>query len=169
MKKNHFQWTKESPYHISVGAVVKNNKGEICCHYFNKFSHPAVGSFEDFYLLMRESLEDDETLEQCLERGLKEEFGIVAEPLSFLGSIVSHLPMVGSNALMEKTTLYFLCDFISIDETLRSKNDPETASQIKWLPRDELISKMKEQVKRFKREDADESIVLERISAIGKV
>ena len=114
MKKKHFQWTPENPYHISVGAVVRNDKGEICCHYFKKFSRPTVGSFEDMYILMRESLEDNETLEQCLKRGLMEEFGIVAEQQSFLGSIVSEVPIMGSKAFMKKTTLYFLCDLVSI-------------------------------------------------------
>lgn len=161
--KNHFQWTPENPYHISVGAVVRNDKGEICCHYFKEFSHPTVGSFKDLYLLMRESLEDGETIEQCLERGLREEFGLTAKLVRFLGSIVSNVPMQGTLKTMEKTTLYFLCDFVSIDESKRNPDDPESGSQIKWLAPEELISKMKDQAKRYKREDADESVILERV------
>ncbi len=165
MNLKHFQGTPQNPYHISVGAVVRNSKGEICCHYFDTFSHPTIGSFTNLYILMRESLEDGETLERCLERGLREEFGITADPVSFIGSIVAHVPMQGTKVTMEKTTLYFLCDLVSIDESSREKGDPESSSQIKWLPPSELVLKMRDQAKRLGREDADESVILSRISA----
>lgn len=160
MTKNYFQGSEESPYHISVGAVVKNNEGKICCHYFEKSVH-GHPNFTNFYLLMRETMELNETIEQCLHRGLQEEFGIEAKIVQYLGSIVSHFPK--KNVTVEKTTIYFLCDFISIDESRRKEGDPEASSEIKWLTKEDLIPKMKEQGTRFNRDDADESSILERL------
>lgn len=63
---------------------------------------------------------------------------------------------------MEKTTLYFLCDLVSIDQSKRH-NDPEGKSELRWLASTELIPIMKEQGKRLGREDVDESTILERL------
>lgn len=163
MTQNYFQGTVENPYHISIGAVVVNDKKEVCCHYFRKFSHPGVGTFEDFYILMRETLEPGETIETCLARGLKEEFGIEASLHHFLGSIVSRFFVSGSDAVIEKTTLYFLCDLVTFNEDMRASDDHESESEICWLPKEQLIAVMKEQGKRLGREDADESAILERL------
>ena len=57
----------------------------------------------------------------------------------------------------------------SIDQSKRAKKHPETISQIKWLPIEDLISKMKNQAKRFKREDADESSILKRVAIADKL
>ncbi len=161
MSNNYFGHTSENPYHLSVGAVVKNSKGEVCCHYFDKFLHKSFGEFENFYLLMRETPEPGETLEETLKRGLLEEFGMEATLNRYIGSIVSHFPK--KEKMIEKTTLYFLCDFISLDESKRDRNDPEASSEIRWLTPSELILKMKEQGERLERTDADESVILERI------
>lgn len=164
--KNHFQGTPKNPYHISIGAIVQNDKGDICCHYFKTFSHPAMGTFDDFYLLMRETIEPDETIEECLARGLREEFGVRATLRSFMGSIVSRFLIPKTDLMMEKTTLYFLCDLVDMDVSKRASDDPESASEIRWMKPHDLISKMKEQGQRSGREDIDESKVLERLARI---
>lgn len=150
--------SKENPYHISVGAVVVNDKNEICCHYFDKIS---IGGFlfEDIYILMRETIEPNESIEQCLERGLREEFGMKAELVSYLGSITSLLDLKDF-AKVEKTTLYFLCKPISFDFDKRKVDDPESSSNIKWIKVNDLIPLMKRQAEKYNREDADESKVL---------
>jgi hypothetical protein len=163
MENNYFQGTTEHPYHISVGAVVRNARGEICCHYFDRLTHSSVGTFENLYLLMRETIEPGESIETCLARGLMEEFGMEAKLVSYLGSIVSRFPVLGTETMIEKTTLYFLCDYLSVDETKRKVGDVESGSVITWLPAEELIAKMKEQGIRLGREDADESVILERL------
>lgn len=155
---NYFQGTAESPFHISIGAIVLNEAGKVCCHYFKKFEHKDMGTFEDFYLLMRETIEPGETIEGCLARGLKEELGVVANIRSYAGSIVSRFK--SGDAMIEKTTLYFLCDLVSQNESDRSANDPESGSEIRWMDRNELAGKMEEQGMRFGREDMDESKVL---------
>lgn len=150
--------SKENPYHISIGAVVVNDKNEICCHHFDKIS---IGGFlfEDIHILMRETIEPNESIEQCLERGLKEEFGMKAELISYLGSITSLLDLKDL-AKVEKTTLYFLCKPISFDFNKRKVDDPESSSNIKWIKINDLILLMKKQSEKYNREDADESKVL---------
>jgi 8-oxo-dGTP pyrophosphatase MutT (NUDIX family) len=92
-----------------------------------------------------------------------EEFGMEAELKHYLGSIASHFPLVNSDIIVEKTTLYFFCDFISQDDALRSQEDIERESEIKWFDPEELIVRMKEQGKRLGREDMDESSVIENL------
>jgi len=108
---------------------------------------------------MRETIEPGESLETVLARGLMEEFGATATLHSYLGSIVSHFPK--DSVSIEKTTLYFLCDLISINPALRSTEDEEDGSEIQWNEPSYLISKMKEQRARIEREDIDESKILE--------
>lgn len=155
---NYFQGTAERPFHISIGAVLVNDNDEIACHYFKEFSHKSMGNFKDFYLLMRETIEPGETIEKCLSRGLAEEFGAVGKIKSYIGSIVSHFPH--KNIEVEKTTLYFLCELISFNPKNRKLTDPESGSEILWIPKEELIKKMQEQGQRLNRQDLDESKVL---------
>ena len=140
---------------------MQNEEGKICCHYHKQFIHPAMGEFNDFYLLMRETIEPNESIEKCLSRGLMEEFGIEGTLKSYLGSIVANFSH--RNMEVEKTTLYFLCNLISFDLSRRKAEDPEAGSEIVWMDLEELIQKMKEQGKRLNREDVDESKVLERL------
>lgn len=161
MTTNYFQGTTISPYHISIGAVVRNSEGLICAHYFEHITHKGFGVMDDIYLLMRETIEPDESIETCLHRGLLEEFGMKAKLVSYLGSIVAHFPK--ETVTVEKTTLYFLCDLISYDEAHRKEGDPEAGSQMKWMEPSALITKMKAQGVRVGRADVDESVILERL------
>lgn len=163
MPQNYFQGTVKNPYHISIGAVVKNAEGNICCHYFDSITLPSIGTLRDFYLLMRETIEPNETIEQCLSRGLLEEFGITGTLNRYIGSIVSTFEVGNTGVYIQKTTLYFLCDFVSMDESLRKKEDIEASSEIRWVAPLELIAKMKEQGKRLGRSDVDESMIVEHI------
>lgn len=164
--KNYFQGNSEHPQHISVGAVVINEAGEVCCHHFDSTKGKYEGywkeqGLENFYILMRETIEPNETLEQALHRGLMEEFGIEAELLDYIGSIQSHFKSKGVE--IEKTTLYFLGKLKNQDLSKRSSSDIEFESQIEWHTADFLIPKMKEQTTKYGRTDIDESKILERI------
>ncbi len=165
--RNYFQATKEYPHHLSIGAVLCNEKGEVAVHYFKNFNHPSIGEFDDFYILMRETPELGETIEETLKRGLKEEFGAIGNVVEYLGPIVAKFSM--GDVVIEKTTLYFLCDLISIDESTRTKDDPESSSEIRFLLPEELIVAMREQRQRIQREDADESAILERLIDKGNL
>ncbi len=145
-----FQASKEQPYHISVGAVLFDKQGRIACHHFKE-----VFGYPDIYILMRESLENGETLLEALKRGLMEEFGACAEPIAFLGCLSGHLP--DKNLAFEKTTLYIACRLTHWDPSLRNPDDPESFSDIEWLEPEKLISIMQAQGDRFHRIDVDES------------
>ncbi len=150
-----FQATKQRPYHLSVGAVLFDQNGRIACHHFKE-----IFGYKDVYILMRESMENDETISMTLLRGLKEEFGAVGKPIAFLGSLSGLLPEPGLP--FEKTTLYVACETIEWDPAKRDPNDPEATSTIEWLPPNELISIMQKQGDRFKRIDVDESEMIKR-------
>ncbi len=156
---NYYRGTKENPYHLSVGAVILNNENKICCHYFKELNlHGHY--FTNLYILMRETLEMGESIEDALHRGLREEFGITGEILTYLGSIKGNLPK--ENMIFEKTTLYFLVKMKTFEPQLRSKEDEENGSRIEWHDVDFLIPKMKEQAGRLNN-TMDESSILERI------
>lgn len=150
-----FQASKQQPYHLSIGAVLFNEKGRIACHHFKEI----LGQ-KDVYILMRESMENDETILTTLERGLKEEFGATAKPIAFLGSLSGFLP--DSKLSFDKTTLYVACQLIDWNPADRDPNDPEATSIIEWLDPNELISIMQKQGNKFKRVDADESEMIKR-------
>jgi len=164
--KNYFQGNSEHPQHISVGAVILNDKNEICCHHFDSKKSDLKGywkdqGLEDFYILMRKTMEPNETLETTLHRGLQEEFGAEADFIDYIGSIQSRFNDKGAE--IEKTTLYFLCKLKNQDVSKRSSGNVECEGQIEWQTADFLIPKMKEQAKKFGRTDVDESPILERI------
>ncbi len=150
-----FQASKQQPYHLSIGAVLFNEKGQVACHHFKE-----VLGQKDIYILMRESMENDETILITLERGLKEEFGATAKPVAFLGCLSGFLP--DSKLSFDKTTLYVACQLIGWNPAERDPNDPEATSIIEWLDPNELISIMQKQGNKFKRVDADESEMIKR-------
>lgn len=151
-----FQATHDQPYHLSIGAVLFNEEGKIACHHFEDvFGH------KDIYILMRESVEDGETILATLHRGLKEEFGATAEPVAFLGCLSGFLP--DRDLSFDKTTLYIACRLIDLKPADRDLNDPEGRSLLEWHEPEELISIMERQGIRFQhRVDADESEMIRR-------
>jgi NADH pyrophosphatase NudC (nudix superfamily) len=158
---NYLQGNKNHPQHISVGAIMRNSEGLIRVHHFPK--EIASGFWKgidvtDFYILMRETIEPNETLEQALHRGLAEEFNAAASLDDYLGSIVS-------TPSFQKTTLYFLCTYQKDVGAKRDMRDAEGQSELEWKTPEELIPLMRAQKDRFKRDDIDESSILERYLA----
>lgn len=151
---SYFQASPESPYHLSVGAVLVNDKGELACHYFT--DAPIVGG--RVCILMRETVEEKESLEQALARGLMEEFGATGKISAYLGSKVTHFESRGVE--VQKTTIYFKVQLDSFDEKLRLKDDPESSSQILWLKPAEVIEKMQEIYQERGVDDINESDIL---------
>ncbi|MBI3572217.1 NUDIX domain-containing protein [Candidatus Kaiserbacteria bacterium] len=168
---NYFQGGKEHPQHISVGAVMRNADSLIRVHHFpkdvTKGFWKSIG-VTDLYILMRETLEPNETLEAALARGLAEEFNAVATLDDYLGAIIStpydeRTP--GERFPFEKTTLYFLCTYEKDAGVRRDMSDAEGQSILEWQSADFLIPIMKTQRERFARDDVDESAILERLAA----
>lgn len=73
-----FQASKKQQYHLSIETVLFNQEGLVACHHFKE-----ILRHKDVYILMRESMEDNETPLMTLHRGLKEEFGATANPIAF--------------------------------------------------------------------------------------
>lgn len=151
-----FQASKKQPYHLSIGAVLFDQNGRIACHHFKE-----ILGHKDIYILMRESIEDNESPLTTLHRGLKEEFGATAQPIAFLGSLSGYLP--DPRLSFDKTTLYIVCQLTQWNPKDRDLNDPEASSNIEWLEPNTLISLMEQQGVRFQhRADADESEMIKR-------
>lgn len=151
-----FQASQKQPYHLSIGAVLFDQRGYIACHHFKE-----IFGVKDIYILMRESMENDETPFMTLHRGLKEEFGAKADPIAFLGCLSGYLP--DSRLSFEKTTLYVACQLIDWNPENRNFEDPEASSSIEWIEPRVLMSLMQQQGIRFNhRIDADESDMIKR-------
>lgn len=152
--KNYFCGSPETPHHISIGAILINKESKIACHYYEE---PQIRKYPpNFYTLMHESIEPNETLEQTLTRGLMEEFSMMSEIKRFVGSLI--VKIKSKDVPMEKTVLYFLCEVTNILE--RNTSDPEAVSEIKWMDIEELISIMKKQGELYGA-GSDESKILE--------
>lgn len=141
-----------------------NDRDEICVHHLNNpellKGYWTEQGVLDAYLLMRETPEPNESIEQVVHRGLLEEFGATAEIKDYIGSIVSHLKH--GDAEIEKTTIYFLCKLISQDLSKRS-GDIESKTELEWHKKEFLIPKMREQSARYGRTDVDESSILSKV------
>lgn len=153
---NIFRGQEGAPYHLSVGAVVINDKGLVACrhHQHDEHNRPT-----DAYLLMRETIEPNETLENAVSRGLKEEYGVVATIKHFLGPVISHYEY--QNRIIEKTTLFFLCELTGMTES--SEQDFENSVPLEWHKIDFLIEKQHTQARQLNRDDIDDSLALGRV------
>jgi NADH pyrophosphatase NudC (nudix superfamily) len=154
-----FQHTQQSPYHISVGAVVVRD-GKIAVHKHVKSHAPTHvhDLFEDLavmYTLMRESIEDGESLEEVALRGMREEFGIEGRVVRYLGSIQSHIPLMGG---FEKTTLYVECACVT--QAGRPTDDEEAYTEIEWYAPQELLRLFETQERNTKRVDLHEAKIV---------
>lgn len=162
---NYFQANRERKHHISVGAVVLNEENKACVHHFDSKKlggYWANEGLDDFYLLMRETMHPNETLEGTLRRGLIEEFGIEAELVDYIGSIKADL-VSHTGVEMEKTTLYFLTKFKSQDLSKRDNADIEGETDVEWHEIDFLIDRMEKQEEVHGRSDVNEAKILKEV------
>lgn len=169
MAKNIFQASEEFPFHISVGAVLTNSDGLICTHFFKQADIPT--EFEaksDLYLLMRETIEPGETLEEAILRGIQEEFGARGKIKSYLGSFTSFFPLRVSKIQVQKTTLYFHVEMTDFSVTLREKDGIESKSELQWINPEVLRDLFIKQGRNYDRTDLDESKIIENyLSYVG--
>lgn len=152
---NLIKHSKEQPFHVSVGALITNDKGEICTHYIKG---PWGDGIEDTYVLMRETPEPGERFEDTVRRGIMEEFGAEGEIIRYLGSIQAYFPRW--ETLVEKTTLYFHVVCKSIDPKKRSDEDVEYDAETRWVKPEQLIQLMDAQQVRYERTDLCESKIV---------
>ncbi len=162
-QRNYYQSHSRSPYHLSAGALVMNDDGRILAHHHPSITHAGM-TVRDLYLLMRETVEMGETLEQAVARGLMEECGVTARIETYLGSLSCTVHDGGYP--WQKTTLYFLCRVQEFDPARRDSGDPESGSVLEWHDADFLIKHMQTQGGRTSREDVDESEIVRRAQAL---
>ncbi len=164
-----FGYSKENPFHISVASLLTNDLGEICVHHFTKGQLPIeMENRNDLYMLMRGTLEDDETIEKGLAREMLEEYGAVGEIVRYVGSIQSHFPYQKQPGMIEKTTLYFHVKLVEIDETKREVGAVESQSELEWHLPEQLLTLLVEQERTGVRADVnDVKILKEFISRSG--
>ena len=157
--QNYFAGSSDHPYHISVGAVLLDINGRIACHHFKQ-----ARGLSDYYSLMHETLEPNESLEQALARGLMEEFGATATLKTYIGSRVAFFDASDGTAI-QKTCLYFTLTVDTLDETKRHQNDREAGSRIEWLPASELAEKLRSQAARLGRKNETDAEIIDRMSS----
>ncbi|MEX2405651.1 MAG: NUDIX domain-containing protein [Candidatus Paceibacterota bacterium] len=159
--KNIFSGAKEYPFHLSIGALLVNDIGEICCHFYPEGLPYESGNEGELYLLMRETPHEGESIEDVVHRGIYEEFGAKGKITHYLGTVNSWFPGVTTGITIHKTTLYFLTKLDHIDLSKRDYDDVESTSTIMWIEPEELKDIFIKQGKRFKRTDLDESKIVE--------
>ncbi len=163
MRDKFYQHSDEQPYHISVGAVLYNDSNNICVHHFVRDAVPQnmqylMNGVTDLYLLMRESIENGETIDEAVARGVQEEFGARGVIEKYIGS-TEHRAKTRDGDYW-KTTLYHSVRLIGMGE--RPKDNAEVFSIIEWIEPPKLMEIMKEQGRKTAFSDFDESKIIER-------
>jgi len=131
MSNDYYHSAANRPFHLSVGLVIVNDKGEFLSKHFSDYR----GQYENLYIFPTETVEKDESLEHTLQRALIEEVGVLAEPIGFIGSIVGTIPRHG--LLAEKTTIYFLMRYCGPGKPPLYPNE-DGHSTIEWYTADFL-------------------------------
>jgi hypothetical protein len=143
---NIFQGSSDIPYHLSVGGLITNSNDEICCHYFDLNSTASRQSTKrDLYLLMRETIASNESIDDALHRGALAEMGAKIKIGHFLGSKISTFPDNSNERIIRKTTIYFHLELIEQNESWRTAEIPEGQSVLMWLKPKMLIKRMETQ------------------------
>lgn len=93
--------TVDQHHHLSVGAILTDAAG---CFVLLSEAAGCLG-------MMTGTLDDNETLEQCLHRELSEETGATCEIDRYAGS--SHVEVVDHRGRWEKTVVWFYCSLTS--------------------------------------------------------
>lgn len=163
-----FSATPSNPYHLSVGAVFIDESNQIICHKYPKVGNEKIGYFENLHILMHESLEDNETIEKTLDRGLMEEFGAKGEIICFLGVKQfkdKWFGEIGKERVVEKNIVYFLVRLIEMDESKRIHDHPEFKSEIIRISMYNLIQEMRKQKNKYHIDEFDSSEIIEKAAA----
>lgn len=137
----------KNPYHCSVGAVVLNKQGQVLL----------IKKSDGILTLLRETLYSNESLTDCIKRGLKEEAGIEVIVSKFIGSLINYFDRVNGTRI-EKTTLYFVARLQKDNFTKDPEND-EILDQVLWISIDQAIDLLSKQ-------DNEESMILSRLGKL---
>ncbi len=163
--KYGYQFAK--PFHLSVGALLVNVEGKIAVQHIKGAVMSETGeSIKDMVILMRTTLQDNESLEQAVIRGVLREFGASGVVSKYLGTITARIPRAQGD--IEKTTLYFLVQCTDINFSARKvqSDEYEAEAVLAWYEPDALIKKMESQSQGLAREDFNEAEIVRRFQSI---
>lgn len=164
MSNKFYQHSLPQPFHISVGAVLFNEKHEICLHHFEKRNVPEklhfLGDYlDDVWHLVRESLEGNEPLHDAVLRGVHEEFGAKGIVDKYLGSKIDII-ISPTKAPFEKLTVYHAVKLESLGE--RPDIDAESRTKMEWHSPQSALKIYKNQSSQTNRPELDESVIIQR-------
>ncbi len=153
MPPNFYRSTEDRPVHLSVGAVVVNDKGELLCRHFSIFKN----NFLNIYLFTTETPEPGENLDQALSRGILEELGAKAEIIGYIGSITG--PMISHDREIEKNVVYFLMRLTEMTDSpiYPDEDGPHT---IEWQTPEFLLEKIETYPEEIKHSILNESKII---------
>jgi len=171
MNKFYKYQLPEKPFHISVGAVLFNDDHKICLHHFYKKDIPEHLHFladhmDEYYHLMRESLEGNEPLHDAVLRGIEEEFSAKGVVESYLGSKIDEI-LQPDGMTFEKLTIYHAVR--SQELGTRVATDVESKTKLEWLSPEEALQIFDKQCQSTKRPELDERIIINRFISTYKV
>lgn len=146
---NYYAWTPEHLEHLSVGAVIQNEAGNILVHKLARIGGK--------YFLPKKTHTPNATLEQTFAE-VEKETGWKSEIVNYIGSIQSTFG--DSTNQIDKTTLYFLCK--PVLESARDQEDRDADSELVWMDKQELIDIFKQQGQT--ENDLDQSSILAKLS-----
>lgn len=152
----------EKPFHISVGAVLFNEKNEICRHHFFKKDMPQQVHFladymDEGYMLMRETLEGNEPLQTAVLRGIKEEFGAFGIVEKYLGAKMDVI-LEPDEKTFEKLTIYHAVRLEKTGEPM--PGDVENNSKLEGHSPEDTRKIYSKKTSQSKRPEPDERIII---------
>jgi 8-oxo-dGTP pyrophosphatase MutT (NUDIX family) len=168
--KNYFRGSEDHPWHLSVAGILVNEEGKIAVHHFKRQTRITINGrapFNDTYVLMTETVEPNETMEQAVARGLMEEFGATGDFDTYVGSVRVSL-LIHEKINYQRTILYFLVRCTSIDDTKRSEEDLHLGATTEWLTPDEVIEKFTAQINKYPNYPMlmDEVVIIEKVKPL---
>jgi len=164
MTNNKFyQYSSEEPYHVSVGAILFNDSFEICLHRFTTSEMPErlqflAGGLDEYYHLVRETLEGNESLHDAVLRGVYEEFGADGVVEKYLGSKIDIVETPTTE--FEKLTMYHSVKLTELGE--RPKIDEENETIMEWHSPQSALEIYKTQASKTTRPELDETVIIKR-------
>lgn len=122
-----FKATKDNPYHLSVGAILTDDQGRFI----------VIKLADGRRSMMTETVEDGESLEAALHRGLSEEMQAQGIIKSFAGA--TQCAVHDERGIWQKTTVWFKASALNVPhwacmdcEFVSALNDIEQIDESRW-------------------------------------
>lgn len=149
-KENYFAHTPERLQHLSVGAIVENEHGEVLVL--------RLARIGNLYYLPTATHAPEKTLEDTVMSTSKRT-GWQVKPNGYLGFTSAEFPNL-EGKMVAKDTIWLRCEVVA--ETDRDPEDRDADAEVLWVPRQELIEIFRTQ-SNSDRPDLDQSAALLRL------